>query len=70
MVTRFKELISDCFASEANEENQGWLSVKLVKAWVAKNQKRNPFTDAEFDAQLDKMVNEKKVERDGDKISY
>ena len=38
-VTRFKELISDCFASEANELNQGWLRVKLVKAWVAQSQK-------------------------------
>ena len=67
-ISRFKTLIRECFAQESNVGNQGRLKVKLVKAYFAQQQKQKQFSDAEFDARTEEMVNEKKLERDGDKI--
>ena len=56
-------------AQEANDSNQGRLKLKLVKANFDEKEKQKPFSDAEFEARIDKMVNKRKLERDGNKIA-
>ena len=34
-----------------------------------KKEMQKPFSDAEFEARIDKMVNKRKLERDGNKIA-
>ena len=56
-------------AQEANDSNQGRLKLKLVKANFDEKREAKAFSDAEFEARIDKMVNKRKLERDGNKIA-
>ena len=70
-ISRFKTLMADCFAEETNGRNQGRLEVNLVKVFFAKQQRKErqkQFSDEEFDARIEQMVDKKQLQRDGNRL--
>ena len=70
-ISRFKTLMADCFAEKTNGRNQGRLEVNLVKVFFAKQQRKErqkQFSDEEFDARIEQMVDKKQLQRDGNRL--
>ena len=68
-------MLTECFDSHRSswldaepDEEEGVLKLEEVKAYFAKKERKSPFSEAEFMAHVQKMVDENKLFLSGDTL--